>query len=155
MKEGADELRLAFTLERVVIGHDTDGDPITSCVVSIGPAAAADVSPGAAPKPEPTLPPTSLAFLRALERVIEAHGAPVNPQFRLIPADARVIAQADLARHADALAIRGSSKKSRQSIIDRHIRTVETWGLIARHAGFVWLTNSTALTMENKKTIAA
>ncbi len=155
MKEGADDLRLTFALQRVVIDHDVEGDPITSCVVSIGPAAPDEAPAIAAPPPALALPAAGLVFLAALERVIEAHGAAVSARFRHIPADARVIRQSDLAPHADALAIIGSSEKSRRSIIDRHIRTLETQGLIARHAGFVWLPNSTPLTMDDKKPIAA
>ena len=37
MKDDADKLRLSFSLRRVVLDHDLESDPITSCVVSIAP----------------------------------------------------------------------------------------------------------------------
>ena len=35
MKDDADGFRIPFQLKRVVVGSNTEGDPITTCVVTV------------------------------------------------------------------------------------------------------------------------
>jgi hypothetical protein len=76
VKNGQDGQRLAFRLEVVEIGHDEDGDPITSCVVAFEEGAAK--RPTKNPKPVKLNPPETMA-LRSIVQLSGADGAPMAP----------------------------------------------------------------------------
>ena len=113
MKDDSDDVKLAFTLNRVVLGHLADGEAITSCVVQVSKAAAppppANQASPVRHTAQPNLPDASSAFLAALRSLIDKEGTAPNRRYKLIPQTARVMRQADLQIHAAALAVGGNS----------------------------------------------
>jgi hypothetical protein len=101
MKDGEAGAVIASRLEQVEVGRDTDGDPLTSCVIVPVEGEAADA---AARKPVRMSKAAQIA-LRALNEAIDECGEP-TPASNYIPAGARVTT---LARWRDYAYRRGIS----------------------------------------------
>ena len=85
-KDGAVGLAFVSRLVVVVIGHDADGDPITSCVIEpVGESAAK-----ASEKKPPRLPKSAQTAFRALTTAL-AEGGEDAPPSNHVPAGARVV----------------------------------------------------------------
>ncbi len=85
MKDGETSYPMSCRLERVELGNDNDGDPITSCIV---------VPDDAAAQRKPTAKLTSqakLALEQLRELVIDPHQRVRHPGTERIPRDARLV----------------------------------------------------------------
>lgn len=149
MKDDADGLVIPFRLTRVVIGSNTDGDPITTCVVTVNTAATAppretardSVEEGERDDPNEDaqdLTSSTEAFLTAVQQLVDRHGVPYG-RSRHVPTNIKTMMQSELSVHAVALGVTGASSKSRRSTIDRHIRALIETGIVQRHGGRIWL----------------
>jgi hypothetical protein len=87
MKDGPEGEQLVSQLEPVTVGHDEDGDAITSCVVV--PVESAAVPTGRAPKAS-RLSKAAQTALRALAEAIDEQGKPA-PASNHIPASVKVV----------------------------------------------------------------
>ncbi|WP_367379433.1 AAA family ATPase [Loktanella sp. 3ANDIMAR09] len=99
MKEGEDGVSCKFVLPQVVLGHDEDGDEITSCVVSppIGAEEAATQGDGAV-----RVSGTNMQVLRAIHEVINDRGRPA-PSMLGLPDSVRVVDKKDVSAHLKAV----------------------------------------------------
>jgi hypothetical protein len=84
-RDGVARGNIAFRLQQVHLGHDADGESVTSCVVQ--PFAGASPS-----KPASTLPAAAKRALELLAEAIEKNGE-VPPQADAIPANTRCVAE--------------------------------------------------------------
>src|SRR5262245_56598921 len=84
MKDGEPAAPMACRLERVELGNDDDGDPITSCVV-------VPVEGAAAKAKEPKLPPAAKPALELLRDLIASDASEPAPASNYVPADVRVV----------------------------------------------------------------
>ena len=158
MKEEEDKLDLPFALERVDLEPHRDGEPRSSCaviprlVLAAKPKTASEAPPASSASLGRERSSGRTAFLRALSTLLERHGT-TTKRFKHVPADTKVLRQADLADNPE-LGISGGSAKSRQSQIDRHVRELEDEGIVHRHGGYLWLARDPALTLSEEKQAA-
>ncbi len=142
MKEDRDGDEIPFRLRRVTVSTDRDGDEITTCVVDVAEVkATSEASTEAEPANEPpVLSDGTAAFYSDLVSALIRLGTTIT-RYRTIPKGVKVLRQAELGE-CHEIQIGGTTPKSRASQINRYVRELEGRGLVCRHAGYLWLSDS-------------
>lgn len=155
-KDGERGGRIRFVLEQVILGHDEDGDPITSCVVT---------SPSGEPTdqavPERHNVTNSEALLvRALQKAIE-DGGTQPPIASKLPRSLRVVEWKAVVKAYDALSFDTSETEnedaetrkkrmdSRRQAMRRSGESLLKKGIISRDEPWIWLTGRSIKGMRN------
>ena len=134
MKDGDEGEVIASRLEKVEIGIDEDGDPITSCVV-----AASDATQAKTTKKGTTLTKGAQIALKALEAAIETAGE-VPPTSNHIPSNARAVSFNLWREYAYARGISGSDEaRARQQAFKRGAESLFASGLVGTWQEQCWL----------------
>ncbi len=138
LRDGVSGERFAFRLEPVVLGEDSDGDPITTCII----VHQEDEAPSRR-RAEPILSGVAKVGLQALREAIADHGEPL-PETSTIPRGAcgvtleqwrerfrlRYGVEADSGKR-DADAVRKALQRSREALLKA--------GAIGISSPYVWL----------------
>ncbi len=133
-KDGVEGLIESFTLSRVSLGVDDDGDEITSC--SILPTDAVE----AAPSSRPTLPPAAQSALAELHELLIAERGDKAKGHARIPDGVTVIKLSDwrAACRDRSLSTSGEAEAEKKAF-GRAVDALEKASFIARFGDFVWL----------------
>jgi hypothetical protein len=131
MKDGDASAPMACRLERVDLGDDDDGDPITSCIVV--PLDDANVPAGKAPK----LPPGTKLALQHLRELIAEEGQPVTSNH--IPSGTKTI-PAILWRETFYAALLDEKRDTKKKAFTRAVERLQELHIIGVWSDKVWLT---------------
>jgi hypothetical protein len=141
-KDGEDGFSWRFVLPQVQLGHDGDGDPITSCVVAppdMGAMAGVDTETEASIR----LSAQGEIMLRAIYAAIDKAGEIPPPELRL-PAHVRVVKWKEVSVQFRALSFdEGDDEATAEAIrkaMERHGTALLKDNVIGRSNPFVWLT---------------
>jgi hypothetical protein len=124
----------AFKLEPVIVGHDEDGLPVTSCVVveAEAPTEQADRRSGRPSR-------SAQIALRALKKAIDETGAPAPPSDH-IPVGVSAITRATWRQHAYMLGVSTSDQpRARQQAFQRASADLIADGSVEVWGDLVWL----------------
>lgn len=145
-KDGEDGKRWRFVLPSIEIGRDSDGDPITSCVVR---SPNDDGAPGAVETPKDAgmrLSAQGELFLRALRKALDDFGEEAPGMLRL-PAGHRVVKWRHVLQTFGAMGFEGEGEADPKKRQDRVSQAAKRQGealmqrrIIMRETPFVWLT---------------
>jgi hypothetical protein len=138
MKDGAEGERLASQLEVVELGLDTEGDPITSCVVVEGPVATAGAQPKAQQR-KAKLPDGAKIALGALVEAVDELGA-IPPESNHIPPKTKAVKIEQWRDYAYRRGISNSDQaRARQQAFNRAGDALRGAGRIGTWDNLVWL----------------
>jgi hypothetical protein len=127
-KDGEVGLTFVSRLERVELGLDEDGDPITSCVI----LAVEDVTPAKKQEKPKPLPRTAVIALRALHDILSEIGA-VPPPSTHIPANVKTVSVDKWRERAVAMGISTGEDRAQRAAFQRG-----TEALIALKKAAIW-----------------
>ena len=122
----------SFTLERVALGRDDDGDEITSCVVKFGAAHAAR---------EPRQPASgsaAAAALNELDHLVVAGSARPSSGHDRIPDGAALVLKNDWRQACRTKQLSEGDPASEKKAFQRAVVTLDRLGCIGQHGDFVW-----------------
>ena len=131
-KDGEEGPLGSFTLERVALGRDDDGDEITSCVVKFGAAHAAR---------EPRQPASgsaAAAALNELDHLVIAGSARPSSGHDRIPDGAALVLKNDWRQACRAKQLSEGDPASEKKAFQRAVVTLDRLGCIGQHGDFVW-----------------
>jgi hypothetical protein len=133
-KDDADGMRWAFTLEKVELGTDDDGDPITTLLVN-----EAAEPPAAAEKTEP-LSDNEQIGMRTLRAAMKAHAilATVGEDH----SERAVVTEADWRAWYYREGKPGESQDTKKKAFQRIVAGLQAKGLISSRDNFIWLTGA-------------
>jgi hypothetical protein len=145
-KDGEDGKSIKFVLKKVLLGKDTEGDEISSCVIvppNRGRMAEVDL---ATVDPSIKLSPQCESFLRAIYKAIEDHGETPPPSLEL-PASLKVVRGEKVRAAFEAMTFEADGEtdpekkaaKIRQAM-KRHGEWLMSRQIIGRVSPFIWLT---------------
>jgi hypothetical protein len=136
MKDGAGEGDvIASTLELVEVGHDQDGEPITSCVVAASTAAAATS------KRAGKLTKSAEVALTALDQALDEAGE-VPPASNHIPAGTKAVSLMLWRKYAYARGISGSEQeRARQLAFQRAAESLFATQVVGTWQEHCWRTS--------------
>jgi hypothetical protein len=132
MKDGPVGEELALRLEAIEVGKDSDGDPITSCVVVPAKAARAALT-----KRRPRLPDCAANVLSALKYAIDEVGA-VPPGSNHIPADIKTVTLNQARQYFD-LRTHLDKPDSRLKGFNRGMDKLTALGTVVISNDYVWI----------------
>lgn len=133
MKDGEEGGTVASRIEVVEVATDSNGQPITSCIVV--PADDAPAAPRAKPK---RMPKTAQTALKALKEAIIECGEPA-PASNHIPADTKVITIEQWRTYAYKLGVSTGEERARQKAFKSAFEHLNGSGEIAVWDPYVWL----------------
>jgi hypothetical protein len=134
VKDGVEGPLGTFTLKRVELGTDGDGDPITSCIVEYGNAGIA-ANLRKMPKPNS---PADLCLEEINQLIIAGHGQRVDHERVPIGAMCVDLEQWRAACYLKNICKKPDSADARRQAFFRAFQLLREMGLIASHAEFVW-----------------
>ena len=146
-KDGERGGRIRFVLEQVILGHDEEGDPITSCIVT---SASGEPTDQAVPEKHNVTNSEAL-FVRALQKAIEDGGSQ-PPAASKLPRSLRVVEWKSVVKAYDALSFdtaetenedvesRKKRMDARRQAMRRSGESLLKKGIISRDDPWIWLT---------------
>lgn len=145
-KDGEDGKSIRFVLRREVIGQDSDGEDVTSCVVvppNRGRMAEVDLT---TTDPAIKLTPQCESFLRAIHKALDEHGE-VAPASLELPASVKVVRGDKVRSIFELMTFEGDDEtdpdkkaaKIRQAM-KRHGEWLMSRQIIGRQSPYIWLT---------------
>ena len=132
-KDGEEGELGSFTLERVVLGKDEDGDDITSCVVRLE-----DQTPEPAPK-RPRPGTAAGRALNELEHLLIDGRSNVSRGHHRVPDGAQIVKRAAWQEECAAKQLSTGEEDSERRVFQRAVERLEAMGCIGTYGEFAWV----------------
>ena len=142
-KDGEDGASIRFVLRKEVIGQDSDGEEVSSCVI---------VPPGSFDQVDTTLDPSIKlssqceTLLRAIHKAIDDHGEPPPANIK-VARSVRVVEWSRVREVFEVMTFEGDDEPDQQKraakirqAMKRHGETLMSRQIIGRSSPYIWLT---------------
>ena len=136
MKDGNEGTKIYSRLEVVDLGKDSDGEPITTCVVV--PVESCNAGEEADAKARP-LTPAACVALKALQESLEESGVSRPEDHIAPPAATRIVTVAAWRAKASALGISEGNAEAQKAAFRRALRQLKEKGLVEAAGSWAWI----------------